>query len=285
MFPYKTTYMNKTIVYTTVAIVIVAILLAAELAVKSNSNSSSTYLVNMDNVALNSSMLNALHLPNSVFAEVGIGGASNFPGKVNATRLSAGGKPAIVYIGADYCPFCAAERWGLVLALSRFGNFTSLHYMTSSASDYSPDTPTFTFYNSTYSSKYISLLTVEIATNKISGGTYAPLQNMTTEEAKIFNVYDLNNSAIPVSDRGGIPLTDFANYSVQMGSNFDPTILQNKSWSQIISLLNNTNSPVSQYVIGSANLVSAEICIITNSTPPLCQQSYMKNIINEVKAA
>ncbi|MGC8587332.1 MAG: DUF929 family protein [Candidatus Micrarchaeia archaeon] len=277
--------MNRIAVYTIIAIVIAASLMAANIAIKSSSSqSNSKYLVSMDNVALNSSMLAALHLPNSVFAKVGIGSASNFPTVINAPAISIYGKPAIVYIGADYCPYCAAERWGLVLALSRFGNFTSLHYMTSSSSDYSPNTPTFTFYNSSYNSRYISLLTAELTTNKLSANGYAPLQNLTTQEQQIFDTYDLNNSALPPSYRGAIPFVDFAGHSMQVGSNFNPTLLQNSSWSSIIAMLNNTNSTISQYVVGSANLVSAEICIITNSTPPLCQQGYMKNIINELKS-
>ncbi len=30
--------------------------------------------------------------------------------------LTSGGKPQIVYMGAEYCPYCAAERWAMVVA-------------------------------------------------------------------------------------------------------------------------------------------------------------------------
>ena len=36
------------------------------------------------------------------------------------------GAPEVLYIGAEYCPFCAVERWPLVVALSRFGTFAGL---------------------------------------------------------------------------------------------------------------------------------------------------------------
>jgi hypothetical protein len=32
----------------------------------------------------------------------------------------------MLYIGAEYCPYCAAERWPLVMALSKFGTFSNL---------------------------------------------------------------------------------------------------------------------------------------------------------------
>ena len=35
-------------------------------------------------------------------------------------------KPELLYIGAEYCPYCAASRWPLIIALSRFGTFKGL---------------------------------------------------------------------------------------------------------------------------------------------------------------
>jgi len=32
----------------------------------------------------------------------------------------------VVYIGAEYCPYCAVERWPLIVALNRFGTLTNL---------------------------------------------------------------------------------------------------------------------------------------------------------------
>ena len=32
--------------------------------------------------------------------------------------LVVGGKPAIVFVSEESCPFCAAERWSLAVALS-----------------------------------------------------------------------------------------------------------------------------------------------------------------------
>ena len=52
--------------------------------------------------------------------------------------LTSGGKPEILYMGAEYCPYCAAERWAMVVALSRFGTFSNLHLIHSSSADVYP---------------------------------------------------------------------------------------------------------------------------------------------------
>jgi hypothetical protein len=35
----------------------------------------------------------------------------------------ASSEAAVVFVGAEYCPYCASERWPLVMALSKFGTF------------------------------------------------------------------------------------------------------------------------------------------------------------------
>ena len=68
----------------------------------------------------------------------------------------------VVYVGGEYCPYCAAERWAMVMWLSRFGTFTNLHEIQSSSNDIDANTNTFTFYKSSYTSQYIDLSTNEI---------------------------------------------------------------------------------------------------------------------------
>ena len=55
--------------------------------------------------------------------------------------LTIGGKPAIVFVSEESCPFCAAERWSLTVALSHFGTWSHLGSTTSSATDVYPSTP------------------------------------------------------------------------------------------------------------------------------------------------
>ena len=48
-------------------------------------------------------------------------GVSPLTATTGQPALTSGGKPEILYVGAEYCPYCAAERWAMVVALSRFG--------------------------------------------------------------------------------------------------------------------------------------------------------------------
>lgn len=270
---------KKKLAYIIAAVVIIAVVGAA---VYLNSTSSST-LIAYDNVAVPQSQLNAMYsvannmtLANKV--DLGAAVGSILP-VTNASPLTINGTPEVLYIGADYCPFCAATRWGLVLALMRFGNFTSLHYMTSSASDYAPNTPTFTFYNSSYSSGLIRFIEVETTTNYVPTGssTYATLQTPTPFEGALFDKYDLNNPLIPANERGGIPFVDFGNVSVVAGSVIDPKTFDGLSWSNIVSVLGNPGSQQSQAAIGAANLFTAQICAMTNGTPAgVCTQPFVK---------
>src|SRR6516162_759718 len=58
--------------------------------------------------------------------------------------LTSGGKPEMLYIGAEYCPYCAAMRWPMAVALCRFGTLTPLHGIHSSSKDVYPSTATLT---------------------------------------------------------------------------------------------------------------------------------------------
>ncbi|HUZ55074.1 MAG TPA: DUF929 family protein, partial [Streptosporangiaceae bacterium] len=99
--------------------------------------------------------------------------------------LTSNGKPEVVYVGAEYCPFCAAERWALSVALSRFGTFSGLHLIHSSSTDTDPNTPTVSYYKATYTSKYVAFATTEA--QKVDK---TPLQPVTTLDKSLMAKYD-----------------------------------------------------------------------------------------------
>ena len=86
------------------------------------------------------------------------------PGQVvlsGQALLSISGRPAVVYVGGEFCPYCAAERWVLVAALGRFGSFEHLGATTSSSAEIFPGTPTFSFDGTTYRSRFVTFAAVE----------------------------------------------------------------------------------------------------------------------------
>lgn len=196
------------------------------------------------------------------------------------------GKPEFLYIGAEYCPFCAAQRWAMVVALSRFGTFSQLYQTTSSSTDVYPNTSTFTFYPKLYkapiyTSQYIDFVPVEEATNvQNSNGTYPPLQKATAEQQKLFATYDVP-PYIDAQHAGSIPFIDIGNKFVAIGapSGFSPQDLAGMQWSDIANSLADTSSTVSQHILGSANYLTAGICIATNQQPgSVCSTDVIQTI-------
>jgi hypothetical protein len=183
----------------------------------------------------------------------------------STSALTSGGLARVVYIGAEYCPYCAAQRWAMVVALSRFGAFSGLGATESSTNDVFPGTKTFTFYGSTYRSSYLAFTPVELQTNKpAAGGGFTQLQEPTAEEQGLINAFDRPPYT---TSPGAIPFIDLGNRFVVIGATFDPAVLRGLSLSQIAGELSDASSEVGRAVLGSANLLTAAICQATGDQP------------------
>jgi thiol-disulfide isomerase/thioredoxin len=206
-------------------------------------------------------------------ADVGAGTTSNgsYLAPVTGTTLTSGGKPEFLYIGAEYCPYCAAERWAMIVALSRFGTFSGLSTIHSSSTDTPSNVPTFTFYGSTYTSKYLSFSSVEETKNyRIGNSTstsvnYVTLQTPTTAQQALITQYDPGTNG----QGGSIPFIDIGNKYVEVGNlaGYGPTNLSGLTWSQIGADLSNPSSAVAKGIDGSANYLTAAICKLTGNQP------------------
>ena len=209
---------------------------------------------------LSPQVLAALTVPSATLETVGSPSSVVLPSKTGdgSSAKDSDGKPLITYIGAEYCPFCAAERWSLAVALSRFGTFENLSGTHSSDSDEFPDTQTLSFYGSTYSSPYVDFEAVEQATNQPDGNGYQSLQSPTAAQTGLMAKYDT---------QGSIPFLDIANRYVITGSSFSPQVLQGLSRSQIAADLSNPQSAVAQAIDGAANDITAAIASVTGNQP------------------
>jgi thiol-disulfide isomerase/thioredoxin len=193
-------------------------------------------------------------VPASTLAAVGQGRAARASVKaVTGPALTSGSKPEMLYIGAEWCPYCAAMRWAMATALSRFGSFSPLNGVHSDAQDVYPNTATLTFYKSTYTSKYLVFTPVE---NQDADKN--PLQTPTSAQQALWAKYDPPGNSYPFIDVGNRYI---------FGVTYNPQVLQGLSWSQIASDLGSPSSPVSQGAVGSANLFTAAICKVTGNLP------------------
>ncbi|MGA2433302.1 MAG: DUF929 family protein [Acidimicrobiales bacterium] len=185
---------------------------------------------------------------------------------VNGKKL-----PEVFYFGAEYCPFCAAQRWPTIIALSRFGTWSGLGNMTSSSQDIDPNTPTFTFLKAKYTSPYIAFKSIEFETNVYDSATssYTKLQTPTKTQLALFRKYDTSTyiKGMPSSDNGSIPFMSIGNKFLVSGASFTPATLAGLSRTAIAQGLNTTSSPITAAIIASANYLTASICTLTNNQP------------------
>ncbi len=263
---------NRILIASGSVVVVIAIVLGFVLFKvnsHSSSSSSSTTSSGPTGAALATVVKDTTTVPASTLNTVGAGSVTATPIKLSGgSALTANGHPEVLYMGAEYCPFCAAERWGMVVALSRFGTFKNLGTTHSSSSDEYPNTSTWTFYKSSYTSKYLTFSSVEEETNKLASGgqSYTTLQTPTSAQQALVTKYDAP-PYVSSSDEGSIPFVDFGNKYLISGASYSPQVLQGKTWNQIATALKNPDSSIAKAVDGTANYITAAICELTGNQP------------------
>ena len=218
-------------------------------------------------------------LPPALFEQVGRGSLVSLPTAVRAdVERGPDSLPSVYYIGAEYCPFCAGERWPLVLALDRFGTFSGLRLTRSASDDVYPNTATFSFVGASYASPYVRLSAVELQSNVRSGNTYRTLQTPTADQTNVLQKYNAP-PYVPASSAGAIPFIDFAGQYVVSGASFDVGVLRGLTQDQIALSLADTNSAQSRAILGAANALTAAICSATGGTPAdVCGLAAVKSL-------
>ena len=210
-------------------------------------------------------------LPASEFDAVGLGTADNRIKPISGAALTgASGKPVVFYYGAEYCPYCAAERWSIIVALSRFGTFSGLQTTSSSSTDIFANTPTFTFRAASYTSQYIEFQSVETTDR-----SQKPLQSPTAAQQQLVTKYDAD---------GSIPFVDFANKYAFSGATYSPQVINGASWLAIAGSLKSSESTEAKAILGSANLITAAICKSIGDQPPaVCSSTTIQGLEKNLK--
>jgi Domain of unknown function (DUF929) len=207
------------------------------------------------------------HVSPSVADAVGRGDSAVTINAINGPPLLVKGKPAFLYVGGLFCPFCAAERWSMIQALSRFGSFTGLVEIQSSEDDLA----TFDFAKATYSSKYLAFVP-----NEIEGQNLKPLQRLTPKRLMLFKNYG----------HEGFPFLYVGGKYAQAGAGYDPEVLAGLTHSQIASMLSDASSPVSKSIVGEANVLTAAICDLTDNQPAtVCADPVISGLQTQISGA
>jgi hypothetical protein len=174
--------------------------------------------------------------------------------KTSGPPLTIDGKLAIVFVSEESCPFCAAERWPLTVALSHFGTWNQLGITRSSATDVYPNTATLSFRAAHYQSTELTLQTTELTDN-----VGHPLQAQTALDARLIGTYDVPPYVNSVDQSGAVPFLDIGNQYILAGAQYNPQVLAGLSATQIASQLRDPSSPVAEAVDGAAQVIVAAI--------------------------
>jgi hypothetical protein len=256
--------------YVALGLIVLAIILLAALVVIRDDNTQSDTATAEVFTPVPSSLLSTLTtLPAAISNEVGATSPVSpitAPTPTGAGSIWVGhshgetGLPVVFFYGAEFAPYAAAERWPVIVALSRFGTFGPIGMMQSSGSAAPPGIETFTFSETTFSSRWVDLQSVERYSNMDpTGSGYTPLQNLTAHQAAAVAFYDSSTSSFP--------MLDIANRYVLVGSSFTPSILAGQSQAQIAADLAYPTSPLTQAIVASANELTATICAVTGQRP------------------
>jgi len=195
----------------------------------------------------------------ATFNAVGAGTASGLQPITGEPELTVGGKPELLYMGGEFCPYCAAERWVIAAAVSRFGVLTGLHFIHSSPTDVYPSTPTLTFDGARYTSKYLDFVPVEWYGEKEDPATplgHVYLQHPAEQQQALYAKYG-----------DGIPFVDIGNRYTLPAAQYLPSALAGLTWAQVAAAMHNPASPVGKDIDGAASIITAAICRLTKNQP------------------
>jgi hypothetical protein len=261
-------------------VVVIAVLIVIKLTSTSGPTASSHQVVR----PASSTLVHELStVPASVFDTVGVGIPSQFAGDApipisGQPALSLNGRaPSMMYFGAEYCQFCAAERWGVAVALARFGTWSGLDTTASALLD--GDVSTLSFRNARLASPYINFVPIETCTNivdaKATGCSgYKPLLSPSPSEDVVLNKY-AGPAFVPGNAQGiSFPYIDVDNKVLYSGSTYEPAALTGLSQAQIAARLTDPTDIVTRSIIGTSNYLAASICASTKGAPAnVCDSS------------
>jgi hypothetical protein len=235
-----------------------------------------------------------------------------------APHFTVNGKPAVVYLGAISCPYCAENRWAMALALSKFGSFQQLFKGYSAIGD--GDIPTIYWapaeYNASavkgavefgnfYTSNYVSFLSIEYSSPITAAFEIQPLSYFEQKATAIANpIYeDATQLLTTLNDYAGTPDTLWGIYSVPGAdaSDFGDTSwnstttlpLASLTQDQILSRLAQPSSPFAWNEYAAADWYIALVCAsaaanVSSSPPasavaaaPVCSLPFISTMVSQ----
>ncbi len=234
-----------------VALVVVVVVVLVIVFVTGSSSSSSS--ATADTAAPATLVSQVTGVTAKAMAEQANADTVTYPTATGAAELTVGGKPEVVYMGAEYCPYCAGERWAIVMALSKFGTFHNLQQVTSESSDTVASVPSFSFYGSSYTSDYLDFSTTELET--VSG---AKLQTPTKANEALLTKYD---------SAGSIPFVDIGGKWVIVGASYNDSAMAHLTHATVAAAVASGGTKYGADIQATAGMITSRLCSLTGGKP------------------
>ena len=190
--------------------------------------------------------------------------------EVSKDTMRRGGKLFVFFMGAEYCPYCAAERWAIVRSLQKFGQWDGLKQTISAERD-EPflNLPTYDFTKATYTSPHIDFVAREIKDREFN-----PLQKLLKTEEKLLRKFNPKKE---------IPFLLIGGRFSQIGSGFTPKIFIGHTFRQTETELKKVESEIRKTIDDEGNIISALLCV-SGLPPELCKEAGTAELVAQANA-
>jgi thiol-disulfide isomerase/thioredoxin len=190
--------------------------------------------------------------------------------EVSKETVKRNGKLLVFFMGAEYCPYCAAERWAIVRALSKYGQWSGLKQTMSAAREEAfLNLPTYDLTEATYSSPH-----VEFVCREIKDREFKPLQKLSKAEEKLVRKYNPDKS---------IPFLLIGGRFMQVEAGFTPKIFIGHTFRQTETELKKIESDIRKTIDDEANIISALMCV-SGLPPELCKETGVSELVAQINS-
>ncbi len=176
-----------------------------------------------------------------------------------------GGKSLVYFMGAGFCPFCAAERWAVVKALERFGKWDGLMEDKSAGHDEKYlNVPTFNLARAKFESDAVEFMGKETADRD-----FEPLQELDEKDYEILDMYNPDQM---------IPFLLVDGQYMQVGAGFTPEMIHEMSHDAVRAELDNPNSATGKAMRAEIDNITALLCKSTGGKGSACDIDSVKTL-------
>jgi thiol-disulfide isomerase/thioredoxin len=179
------------------------------------------------------------------------------------------GKTLVFFAGAEFCQFCAAERWAIVEALKEFGTWETLLENFSEDDEY-PKIPTFNFLKAKYSSSFVEFHALEISDKDFNN-----IENYYNDPYDMMEKYNPDHI---------VPFILIDGQFMQVGSGYSPKLFEGMDHKKIKEQLHDPLFIPGSVMKNEAKYLTALICsALKNKTKVICTDQTISGLLKEIQ--